>query len=584
VISLYKQIHLILSDKQRRKAVLLLVLMLIGTILEVLSIGIVLPLVTILSQDDVITKYELAQYIVRWMGDPSRTELLFIVLVITLLIFTIKNIFLAIYLYIQNSYIFGITEDLSYKMFKFYLYQPYTFHLQHNSSKLIQNITYETELFTNGVLMPAMILTSELLVALSLVSLLFYNASWSAVLAIVLLVGGGGVFYRIIYGRLKEWGKRRQYHEGMRIKHIKEGLSGIKDTIVFGVEKYMLSIFSNHNSGLIRVHRNISIVQQWPRLWIELMVVLGFVTIVGVLVWQQYLMEDIVVLLALFAAAAFRLMPSANRIMAAIQQIRSSSITLSVLQNELLWLKRFSYGKNRGYSNKETSLPWKELKLKNISYIYPDSTLKVLENIDIDIEYGQMIGFIGQSGAGKSTLVDVILGLLDSDGEVLIDNVNILDNLRSWQDQIGYIPQSIYLLDDSIKNNIAFGIEDSNISSSSINAAIKGAQLESFINELPDGIETRIGEDGVRLSGGQRQRLGIARALYHNPRILVLDEATSSLDTNTEDKIIKAINKLRGQKTILIIAHRMSTIQYCDVVYKIENGSIYPVENYKLTK
>ena len=195
-----------------------------------------------------------------------------------------------------------------------------------------------------------------------------------------------------------------------------------------------------------------------------------------------------------------------------------------------------------------------------------------------------MIGFIGQSGAGKSTLVDVILGLLDSDGEVLIDNVNILDNLRSWQDQIGYIPQSIYLLDDSIKNNIAFGIEDSNISSSSINAAIKGAQLESFINELPDGIETRIGEDGVRLSGGQRQRLGIARALYHNPRILVLDEATSSLDTNTEDKIIKAINKLRGQKTILIIAHRMSTIQYCDVVYKIENGSIYPVENYKLTK
>jgi len=302
----------------------------------------------------------------------------------------------------------------------------------------------------------------------------------------------------------------------------------------------------------------------------ELLGVGGLASLVIIMVFQGKQLEEFIPILGVFTAAGFRILPSIQRILNAIQHLRFGLPTISTLTEELkLSIPDFTMNKSQDIHFKDT------LKLDRISYTYPGISKMVLNNISLEIRKGESIGLIGESGVGKSTLVDIILGLLSLDhGEVKIDGKNIQQSLRNWQNKIGYVPQSIYLCDDTICKNVAFGLSDEEIDKSLLKEAIRSAQLEKFVKSLPSGLDTTVGERGVRISGGQRQRIGIARALYHNPEVLVLDEATSSLDINTEKGVIDAVNVLRGNKTIIIVTHRLTTVEQCDRIYRLQEGKI----------
>jgi ABC-type multidrug transport system fused ATPase/permease subunit len=322
------------------------------------------------------------------------------------------------------------------------------------------------------------------------------------------------------------------------------------------------------------VERKQLTLSQIPRLWLETIGVIGLAMLIGAVVFRSGRPADVLPTVGLFAAAAFRVIPSANRLMTSLQFIRYSDAVVVLIGRELLGVDNAS---------KVETLPvsfLREIILEGVSYSYPSSKSPTIKNINITIKRGECIGLIGPSGAGKSTLVDILLGLLiPNQGSINVDGINIKNRLRGWQDLIGYVPQSIFLTDDTLAGNIAFGLADDDISENAIWAAVRLAQLESFVESLPDGIQTYVGERGIRLSGGQRQRIGIARALYHNPQVLVFDEATSALDSKTEGGVMDAITALKKVRTIIIIAHRLSTIENCDVVYSMSNGSIEQVNS-----
>ena len=307
--------------------------------------------------------------------------------------------------------------------------------------------------------------------------------------------------------------------------------------------------------------------QQLPRLWLELLAIAALAVLLISMTMQGKPMIAVLPTLALFAAASFRLMPSANRILSGIQQLRFGLPVVDMLHHELTLANEAPDAKAKPISFENT------LALKCVSYTYPTANKQALNNVDLTISKGDMIGFIGESGSGKSTLIDIVLGLLSPDeGFVVVDGVDVQSNLRGWQDQIGYVPQNIYLTDDTLRRNVAFGLSEEDIDNNAVERALQAAQLQNFVDTLPQGVNTVVGERGVRLSGGQRQRIGIARALYHDPAVLVLDEATSALDNETEAEVMDAVISMHGKKTILIIAHRLTTIQRCTNLYQIKHG------------
>ena len=311
--------------------------------------------------------------------------------------------------------------------------------------------------------------------------------------------------------------------------------------------------------------------QALPRLWLELLAVVGLAGLVVVMLGQENTVESILPTMGVFAAAAFRLMPSVNRMLRALQSVRYSLPVINTLNNEFHNYEQY----NKKSQSHAHILYRNELKLESVGFRYEAANKKSLMNINILVKKGTSVGIIGKSGSGKSTLIDVLLGLLKPEnGQVLIDGCDIQSHLRDWQDQIGYVPQSIYLTDDTLRRNIAFGIPADKIDDESVMNAVKSAQLDDFIETLPNGLDEDVGERGIRLSGGQRQRIGIARALYHNPSVLVLDEATSSLDAETEKSVMDAVRGLQGKKTIIIVAHRLTTVQHCDYIYRLEAGNV----------
>jgi ABC-type multidrug transport system fused ATPase/permease subunit len=358
----------------------------------------------------------------------------------------------------------------------------------------------------------------------------------------------------------------------MRIQHLQQGLGGVKDVKILGRESQFLAEYDFHNVAAARVHQRQFALQNLPRLWLELLGVVVLAALVLTMLAQGKPVDALIPTLGLFAAAAFRLMPSINKVLMAIQGLRFAQPVIETIYGELSLPCEFPAAA-RGTG---PALPFRrELKIDSLGYRYPGAGTSSLAKVSLNIPRGTSVGFIGGSGAGKSTLIDVILGLLTpSEGSISVDGVDIHDNLRGWQSQIGYVPQHIYLIDDSLRRNVAFGVAPEKIDETAVLRAIKAAQLDEFVSQLPDGLSTKVGERGVRLSGGQRQRIGVARALYHDPAVLVLDEATSALDTVTEHRVMESVRNLRGEKTILIVAHRMSTVEHCDSIVRLAHGEV----------
>jgi ABC-type multidrug transport system fused ATPase/permease subunit len=564
----------ILLPNQRKAAFVMLALMLVGMLMETLGIGLVIPALALMTQGDMLSSQSaLGRNFPEWLGNPTQVQLVIYGMLLLAIIYFLKTIFLAFLAWRQSVFVFGLEASLSQRLFNGYLRQPYTFHLQRNSAQLIQNSVNEVAQFSRGAVRSAMTLITELLVMMGISALLFVVEPVGASLVVAILGLTGFAFHKFSKARLMRWGRSRQYHEGMRIQHLQQGLGGAKDVKLLGREADFLSSYAFHCEQVAKVYISQSTLDALPRLWLEFLAVIGLVVLVISMLAQGKPIESLVPTIGLFAAAAFRLMPSTNRVLTTLQNLRYAFPVIDVIAREIALPVTLPSAAAAG----NLSI-CKSIKIENVSYTYSDAAEPALRSINLEIEIGKSIGFIGGSGAGKSTLVDLILGLLTpNQGRLTIDGKDINEVLRAWQDQIGYVPQTIYLTDDTLRRNIAFGLAADQIDDLALNKAIEAAQLLDFVATLPEGLNTVVGERGVRLSGGQRQRIGIARALYHDPAVLVLDEATSSLDIATERDVMQAVNALQGDKTILIVAHRLSTVEHCDTIVRLERGEVVQV-------
>ena len=557
----------LLTPIQRWHGVLLLIAMVFSALLEAASVGLVVPVVTLMMQGDVDQRYPLIHELLGGVTVQSA-DLVLSGIVLLVVVFLIKALFLGALAYRQASFAFGLQASVSERLFRGYLLQPYMFHLQRNSAQLIRNAINETNQFTFGAILPGMVLMTETLVLVGLVVLLIGFEPVGA-LSVMLLGGGvGAVFYRLTKNRIRSWGEDRQVHEGLRIQYLQEGLGGAKEVKLLGRESYFLERYALHNAASARTGELQTTLQSIPRLMLEFLAVFSLAAVVLVAQASGRSSAELVPVFGLFSVAAFRLIPLANRILVSVQSLRFSLPVLDILTREL-----DTCGAPVNQAEEKKLAFQDRLLIQDISFSYPKATQPTLRGIDVTILKGQTVGVVGESGAGKSTLVNLILGLLmPSSGQFTVDGQAVQAHLRGWQKNIGYVPQHIYLTDDSLRRNIAFGENDDDINEAALLQAVQAARLNDFVGSLPDGLNSQVGEGGIRLSGGQRQRVGIARALYSAPQVLVLDEATSALDHETEQGVMEAVSALHGAITILIVAHRLSTVAGCDVVYRLRDG------------
>lgn len=569
----FRQTWNLLNRKQRRTAIRLLIFIGVATLLETASTGLVIPVLSLLDRAEFVTTYP---SIAAWVDvvAPTHGRLVGLAMVVLVGVFGVKAAFVALLSWWQAQFAYGTQATLSERLFSGYLHQPWAFHLQRNSAQLIRNVTTEVSMFSY-VLGGSMVLLTEGLTALGIGILLFTVEPTGALILTITVGLAGWLFQRFTQARSVRWGEARQFHEGLRLQHLQQGFGSAKELKLLRREEDFVARYAEHNLGGANVAARQQTLQQVPRLWLELLAITGLAGIVLFKIYVGARLDQLLPTLGLFAAAAFRIMPSVNRVINSIQTLRYSLPVVDVLTEETSLLNETPRAADVG------TLPFNvDVRLEAVSFGYPDSPRLALDDVTLRIEHGTSIGIVGESGAGKSTLVDVILGLLiPPTGKVFVDGVNIQTNLRGWHSRIGYVPQMISLTDDTLRRNIAFGVPANEINDHAINKALVAAQLDGFVRDLPLGVETVIGERGVRLSGGQRQRIGIARALYHEPSLLVLDEATSALDTATEQEVMKAVNALHGDKTILIVAHRLSTLADCDQILRLDHGKLVEVGN-----
>jgi ABC-type multidrug transport system fused ATPase/permease subunit len=554
-----------LAINERRKLFFVWILVLIGMMLELLSLGLIIPFMGLLTQDDYAEKFP---SLYERLGEPTQQEILVTGVLFILAVYLVKAIFTYYSNWVQRAFLNRTKARLSNEIFQRYLCQPYSFHLDHNSSTLITNAENGRTIVSGG-LEPLLVLLTDGLIATGMFVLLLIVEPIGTLCVLVLFAAASVLFQFSTRKRIHEWGIAKKIESRLVLKHLQQGLGGAKEVKIMGREQLFLEEHKKSVSASMEVDRRFMMLQVIPRLWLELLAIVGLVVLVLAMIGSGDSVSQILPVLGLFAATSFRIIPSINRILASIQTLGySKPIIRSVFDDlQLLVPVTPKTGTEIQFS---TSVCF-----ENVSFKYSNAVGNANENLSFCIGKGEAVGIIGHSGAGKSTLVDILLGLLQpTAGAVLVDGLDIQNNLRSWQDHIGYVPQTIYLVDDTLARNVAFGLPDDLVDHDAVARSIKAAQLDEFVATLPDGINTIVGERGVRLSGGQRQRIGIARALYNDPEILVLDEATSSLDTETEQGVMDAVKELLGTKTIVIIAHRTTTVSYCTKVYKMDKAQI----------
>ncbi|MFM1761105.1 MAG: hypothetical protein RL478_715 [Actinomycetota bacterium] len=563
--SVTKIVWSVLDRQERRRLGWILLLMLVGTVLETVSLGLVVPLVGFLTRPNYLEQFPRLN---DFLGDPTETQ--FVVGAMSLLVFVyfVKSAFLIWGTWVQRGYSMSVTTRIGTKLYETYLGQPYSFHLQRNSAMLVRN-SQNSALIMAGILDPILVISSDILVTTGLFALLIALEPIGTIVTVLIFGITSVLFRKFTNARIKRWGESQNFHKGMLLQHLQQGFGGVKDVKILGAEDHFVSQYEEHLNHFSAAQRRFSVAQVLPRFGLEVLTIIGLAMLVSTMVLLGRGLTEILPVLGLFGAAAFRLLPAVNRMINNFQLINVSRPQVAEIFSDL----------SLSIPIRDTSIQRSSFKrdvsIADVSFAYAGSSSEALIDISISVSRGEAVGLVGPSGSGKSTLVDILLGLLEpTSGRVCIDGGDIHDDLRGWQDQIGYVPQSIFLTDDTLRRNVAFGLPKDKIDDDAVRSAIRSAQLEEFVASLPDGMETVVGERGVRLSGGQRQRIGIARALYNNPDVLVLDEATSSLDTETEHGVMQAVQALQGDKTVIIVAHRLSTVEYCDRLYRLENAQI----------
>lgn len=571
------------NRRERLQILALLLLMLVGALLETFVVGIIYPFISILKRPEVIHEHKVLHWIYEVISIRSTNRFIIWAAAGLILVYIFKNSYMIFLAYVQSRFIYNKQAVFSRRLFTSYLYKPYTFHLQRNTAELIYKINDSVSKLFGGFLFFSLMFIIEIMTTAFILGILILMKPLPTILTGVVLIMIIIVFYRMFRKKMGELGKTRQLHGEQMIQWVNQGLGGIKEVKILGREDFFIKEYEKNSLLYAGAERNFQVINQLPRSFLETTCIVGMLLVVVLTMGRNGEFQTIIPTLSLFAVAAFRIIPSMGRIFNAATQIRYHSYSLNAVCNDMTLLDKAVNLKTSSASHSEKVISFdKAIELKNVYYQYPNAKKSVLNDISLTIPKQYSVGLIGPSGAGKTTIIDVIVGLLmPTRGEVLIDGKGIKDNLLNWQRTIGYIPQNIYLSDDTVRRNIAFGLADEKIDEDQVWSVLASAQLEGYVKSLPAGLDTFIGERGIRLSGGQRQRIGIARALYHNPEVLIMDEGTASLDNETEWEIMQAVKNLSGKKTLIIVAHRLGTVKSCDRLYFIRDGEVIDYGRYE---
>lgn len=566
-----KELFYIFDKMEKRQIILLFVSLVICAFMEAFGIGLILPFLNILGNEKFLEENPAIYDNIKIIGIYKHIDFVYFLLAVLVFWYLLKNIFSYIVIKRQVSFSVELQKKYAKKLYSYYLRKDYTYHLNNNTENLISNIQSSLLIVFSRMLFSILFLCTEVITASFIIFMLIIIDPVIALSILFFMLLIAVLFFRTVKQEIAVYGEEQNKMYTMYLKWLNQGLNGIKEIKVLNKEQFFIN---NFNSSYVKYSNSLKyyqIISQMPRFLIEGIVTVGLLLLIAVKLMLNESPHEIIAVLGVLSLAAFRLMPCINRIISLNTTIKYSVPAFNLIKSDLI-----SVDMNSKSELVLSSCKYKNIiSINNISYKYNGSTNEVLHNLNFVIPKGKFVGLVGPSGAGKTTFVDILLGLLQpSSGEITVDGINIFENVRSWQANLSYVPQSIYLIDGTIKENIALGVNEEEIDDDLLNRVLHMAELYDFVYGLPEGINTNVGERGVKLSGGQRQRIGIARALYNKPEVLILDEATSALDSETEKNITDTILKLKGQITIIAIAHRLSTLEQCDFKVKFENGSI----------
>ena len=583
MINYFQKIFYILGNENKR-ILLLLAVFIISSLADFIGVAIIGPYTKIVTEPETISQIQLLNNIFSSLNLQSYNQKLIFLTAVVIVILIIQVIVLLTSQFISLKISGYLQKKVVVKLFSAYVNVPYQFILSESSASLT-NFIQESEFSIRGNLIALLQIINN---SFMLFAILFILVQTSPTLLglIIFILAVVFIIINQLNQRVKKAGQIRVEEKKKNISTINHTFGGFKETRVIGCESYFQSQVRRQYDKSIRAEVLIGVIQQVPGVLIKSSLVIALVIFIGLSVTVLGKdVRELTPIISVFGVAGVRVSPSFNLIVQSLTMIKSQGYTLDMLYLKLKEIEKLTREqkslRQKSDSQKRSFSSFHELSLVKVNYTYPGSKQPSLQDISFNLKRGQSIGIIGKSGAGKTTLIDVILGLLQPDsGDIEVDGVSIYEDLRSWQDILGYIPQSIFLTEDTIARNIAFGVPDELIDPEKIARVLKMTELEELVASLPDGVQTEVGERGIRLSGGQRQRIGIARALYHERQILVLDEATSALDTQTETLITEAIKSLAGNQTLIIIAHRLSTIRHCDQLCLLEKGRLVKVGTY----
>lgn len=574
-----RKLNFILSSEQKKYGVFILILSLLAAVLETVGVSAILPLMQVMLDAESLLYHEKLQPVIRFFGIRTATELIVAICIGVIIIYVIKNLYFIFFTWISKKYTYKIRRELSTRVLEAYMRQGYIFFVNNNSSRLLQGIGADT----SGVYTIINCLFTLITKLLTIGAIGIYIIVQSPMIAVALL--GMAVFcialIQLIYSKsMRKYGELQRTYSWHGTLTTLEAIHGNKEIIVMNRQKHFTKRYAENTEALNRASIKVDMGAVAPAYIIETVCIAGLLSVVALQIGAMDNLYGLITQLSTIAIAAFRILPGVGAITSAINTITFSIPAMNAAYDTLAQVKELEKTVEEESIKPET---WdgqiekpafkQELSLEHVAYHYPGTDENVLEDINLKVRHGTSVAFIGTSGAGKTTLADVILALFKPcNGSIKVDGISIEELGSAWHKLVGYIPQAVYLVDDSVRKNVAFGIEDDQIDDQKVWNALEMAQLKDFIMDLPEQLDTRVGEWGVKLSGGQRQRIAIARALYEDPDILVMDEATAALDNETETAVMKSIDALQGYKTLIIVAHRLTTIRNCDEIYEIKDG------------
>ncbi len=574
-IYMLKKINYILDRGQKMRLFVLMLVIIGGAFLETLGVSAVLPLVNIVTKPEVIHTNKWLRLIGETFGlSDIRTYVLAAALTL-IVVYIVKNIYILYMYNLQYRYTYNNQRRVSYRIMQCYLSQEYLFHVDHNVMELIRNCSSDVNGFFSVVLAVIQLVTEGCTCAFLVVFLLMQDVA-TTIMILVLMA----LFLMVVLGifrkKLTQYGQRNRALSATTSRWLLQAFQGIKDVKVANKEEYFLDSYDDAYKRQVSIQRRQSVLSIAPRPIMETVCICGLLGFIALRIYLGGEMENFIPVISVFAVAAIRMLPSFNRISGYVGTIMFNKPSLEAVYEDLQSIEKLRQALEDDNEDETKIVLDRAVRCEGITFAYPARPEKtIIDGVSFEIPKNMSVALVGPSGSGKTTLADIILGVLKpGKGHIYADDIDVYEHLHAWHNIVGYIPQTIYMIDDTVRANVAFGVAPEDINDDDVWRALKEAQLDEFIKEQPDGLDTNIGSMGVKLSGGQRQRIGIARALYRDPKVLILDEATSALDNDTETAVMEAIDSLAGSKTMIIIAHRLTTIRNCDIIYEVRNGKI----------